>query len=277
MSNARQKSGSKASRIKSPNQSRQVAHGRAQTEQRRAIRKLILDATVGLLVRHGISKLRTEDVARSAGVSRGVLLRHFRTKQQLVLVAIRDAADQGLERSQQRAMFARSGRGVAGIIDAVIDDATDVFFGRGSLIGFALGLEPIHPPLSRAVFGTTRRFTLAVEAIWSETLRSHGLPTDIANDVLDLTLSIVLGLRVRSFMEDNPARRAHLTAVWQAMIRAYLLVHLTEFRLARAVPDVHVPAGQAPQRTATVIEFKPAPRVRRTEPKTPTDRGRKKL
>ncbi|MFI6508466.1 TetR/AcrR family transcriptional regulator [Streptosporangium sp. NPDC050855] len=43
----------------------------------------ILDAAAGLLVRHGYRKVTVEDVAREAGIGKGTVYLHWRTKQQL--------------------------------------------------------------------------------------------------------------------------------------------------------------------------------------------------
>jgi len=144
MSNARQKSGSKASRIKSPNQSRQVAHGPRSNRAAPGDPQVNSDATVGLLVRHGISKLRTEDVARSAGVSRAFVLRHFRTKQQLVLWRSETLLIKALKGASNARCSPEADAGWLVLSMRSSMMRLTFFFGRGSLIGFALGLEPIH-------------------------------------------------------------------------------------------------------------------------------------
>jgi AcrR family transcriptional regulator len=206
-------------------------------ERREATRKLILDAAVEVMVRLGVTGIRMEDVERQAGVSRGALLHHFKTKQALVLATFEHVNEQSLERSRERTKFALRARGIPAIIDAVLTDASEFFFGQGFFIEFALAFGQAYPELRGTVRRLSRRSRFAVEATWREALESHGLPKDIAEDVLNLTLNQVRGFMVRRFMDDNPAQRAHLTKVWQDMIHAYLVERLGKEDLAKALPS----------------------------------------
>ncbi|WP_454644828.1 TetR/AcrR family transcriptional regulator [Bradyrhizobium liaoningense] len=208
---------------------------RTQAERREATRKLILDAAVEVMVRLGTAGLRMEDVEREAGVSRGALLHHFRTKQDLVLATFEHVNDRSLERSQQRIKFAERARSVPAIIDAVLADATEFFFGQGFFIEFALAFGQAYPELRGAVRRLSRRSRFVVEETWQRALESYGLPQAVAADILSLTLNHVRGFMVRRFMDDNPAQRAHLSAVWQDMIRSYLTEKLSAEALTKAM------------------------------------------
>jgi hypothetical protein len=117
-------------------------------------------------------------------------------------------------------------------------DATEFFFGQGFFIEFGLAFGQAYPELRGSVRRLSRRSRFAVEATWREALESHGLPKEIATDILNLSLNHVRGFMVRRFMDDNPAQRAHLTEVWQHMIRSYLTEMLGKEALERAVPPV---------------------------------------
>lgn len=54
-----------------------------------ATREAILQATLGLLERHGYTGVTTEAIASAAGVSKATIYRHWRSKQQIVLDAAR--------------------------------------------------------------------------------------------------------------------------------------------------------------------------------------------
>jgi len=276
MSNVKRTPRKRAAGVKAPVRQTQLPRRRTQAERRGATQKLILDAAVEVMVGKGVAALRMEDVERKAGVSRGALLHHFPTKQDLILSTFRHINDLSLERSQQRTKFALRGRGVAEIIGAVVADATEFFFGQGFSIGFALAFGQAYPELSGAVRRMVRRSRFAVEANWREALERHGLPADIASDVLNLTLNIVRGFSVRRFMDDNPAQRTHLTAVWQDMIRCYLVEQLTEFRLAKAVPHIYAPRELARRPPAEVIAFGSASRIAPAGSKKPSSRRRNK-
>ncbi|MBR0899042.1 TetR/AcrR family transcriptional regulator [Bradyrhizobium tropiciagri] len=213
---------SKRTPAKSAKASSAAPRRRTQAERREATRKLILDASVEVMVRMGPAGLRMEDVEREAGVSRGALLHHFRTKQDLVLATFEHVNDRSLERSQQRIKFAERARSVPAIIDAILADATEFFFGQGFFIEFALAFGQAYPELRGTVRRLSRRSRFAVEETWQHALERHGLPQAVAADVLSLTLNHVRGFMVRRFIDDNAAQRAHLSVVWQDMVRGYL-------------------------------------------------------
>lgn len=61
---------------------------RAPQTRARATRRRLLDATVEALVERGFSGATTQEVCRRAGVSRGTLLHHFKTRDELLVAAL---------------------------------------------------------------------------------------------------------------------------------------------------------------------------------------------
>jgi AcrR family transcriptional regulator len=210
---------------------------RTQAERREATRKLILDATVEVMARVGVAGLRIEDVERQADVSRGALLHHFRTKQALMLATFKYVNDRSRESSEQRTKFAQRAGSVPEVVDAILADATEFFFGQGFFVELSLGFGQGFPELRRAVRRMSRHSRFAVEAAWRQALHSHGLPDALAEDILNLTLNQVRGFMVRRFMDDNPQQRARHMTIWQHMIRSYLAEKLSDEQLAKVLPE----------------------------------------
>jgi AcrR family transcriptional regulator len=210
---------------------------RTQSERREATRKRILDATVEVMARQGVAGLRMEDVERQADVSRGALLHHFRTKETLVLATFEHVNDRSLERSRQRTRFAQRTGTVAEIIDAILADALEFFFGQGFFVEMSLGYGHGFPELRKSVRRMSRRSRFAVEAAWLQALQARGLPKGVAEDILNLTLNQARGFMVRRFMDDNPKQRARLIAAWQDMIRSYLIEKFSKEGQAKAPPE----------------------------------------
>ena len=67
---------------------------RTQEERSTAMRERLLDATVACLVDYGYSGTTVTRIAERAGVTRGAQVHHFRTKEDLVVAAIRHLAEQ---------------------------------------------------------------------------------------------------------------------------------------------------------------------------------------
>jgi AcrR family transcriptional regulator len=231
---------------------------RTQAERREATRKLILDATVEAMMKLGIAGLRMEDVEQQAGVSRGALLHHFATKQDMIYATLEYVNERSLERSRERTQFALRARSIAEVIDAVVADATEFFFGQGFFVEFSLAFQQALPDLRRATNRLSRTSRFAVEESWREALESQGLPSDIASDVLDLTLNAVRGFFVRRFLDDDRSRRAHLMKVWQDMVRYYLVNRLGEERLTKVVPGREASTGLVTRPAAPIAVTGPS-------------------
>jgi AcrR family transcriptional regulator len=247
---------------------------RTQAERSEATRKLILDATIRILVRKGAAGLRTGEVVEEAGVSVGAQLHHFPTKLKLILAAFDYVNERSVEMCRQRVKLAQRAGNTESVINAIIADASEFFFGNGFFIELALAFGQADLDLRRVVRRSSRRSRFLIEAIWRDALQGQGLPPDIASDILALTLSIVRGFAMRRFIEDDPARRAHLVRVWRDMIRAYLVAQLDEKQIAgifvEPIADDRLPAAAAaiasPLPPFVSLSGKPARNTRARKP-----------
>ena len=238
---------------KNPSTSRR----RTQAERSETTRKLVLDATIRILVRKGAAGLRIGEVVKEAGVSVGAQLHHFPTKRELILAAFDYVNERSVEMCWHRVKLARRAGNTEAVINAIIADGTDFFFGNGFFIELALAFGQADLDLRRVVRRSSRRSRFLIEAIWREMLEKQGLPPDLAGDVLALTLSLVRGFAMRRFIEDDPARRAHLVKVWRDMIRAYLGARLDEKQFAGIFVEPVIGDGLAATATVTTPAWLP--------------------
>jgi AcrR family transcriptional regulator len=246
---------------------------RSQGERREAMQQVILEATVETMVRIGATSLRMEDVEHQANISRGALLHYFRTKEDLLHATFVYINQRSLERSKERTKFATRSKSVADVIDAIVNDAVEFFFGQGFFVELALGFRSTQPSLRTAVLKMSRQSRFEVEKNWREALERLGLPDDTAGGVLNLTLNIVRGFALRRFMDDNPKQRTELTELWQDMVRCYLEKNLSSPDFAAVYPRARNAAEHAAlggenisgiARTSagsTAVGDKPRPRV----------------
>lgn len=70
-----------------------------QAERRAATRKLLLDAAVSLFTAHGYEGTSTEHILEIAGVSRGALYHHFKTKREVFEAVFCRVSDAAIERA----------------------------------------------------------------------------------------------------------------------------------------------------------------------------------
>jgi len=198
---------------------------RTQAERSETTRKLLLDAATKLIRKNGFGGLRTMEVARLAGVSRGALLHHFPSKHDLVVEVLAYVNEMTFAQSTRRARLARSSKDP---IADIIEDAKDYFFGDPFFIGLAIAMsDESTRRLRRETSHLTRQTRFSIEAAWLDTLMSSGIPKQLASDILALTLSVVRGFSVRTLLENDPEQFARLMGVWRTIVRQHVAASIS--------------------------------------------------
>jgi AcrR family transcriptional regulator len=198
---------------------------KSQAERSELTRTRVIEAASRLIRLRGYSDLSTEEVSRLAGVSRGAQRHHFPTKSDLVLATLRHLNERMLLKARERVVEVKDGRP---FIDAVIDDATDFFFGEYFFMILAVGMSDER---NRGLRSDVRRLSqesrILIEQGWDRVAEEAGLPKELASDVVALTLSVVRGFGVRSFIRDDPKRFKHLVDLWRKIIQDYVASAMT--------------------------------------------------
>lgn len=193
---------------------------RTQAERSETTRRKLIEAALVLLRERGYGGLRTNEVSERAGVSRGAQLHHFPTKYELILAAFRHLNEQMLVESRRRAAAAH--RSIDPVAEA-IDDAKDFFFSDYFFVSLAITMgDARDEDLRRHTVPMSRDARFAVEKMWLETLVKHGMTRRLASDILQLTLSIVRGLAVRTLIDRNPKRFDELLRRWRSMVSLFV-------------------------------------------------------
>ena len=98
---------------------------RGMTKHNASLKDQLLDAAESVAVREGVSRLTFDAVAAEAGVSKGGLLHHFTTKEQLIEGMVRRAADGWRHhfKSAYESVPAGPGRMVRGLLQSCFTDA----------------------------------------------------------------------------------------------------------------------------------------------------------
>jgi AcrR family transcriptional regulator len=196
---------------------------RTQAERSGETRRRILDAALVLLGDKGYAGLRTLDVAQAAGVSKGAQTHHFPSKDDLVVAVVEHVFQRASEQARDRARRVRRGITPDEAIKALISDAQEFFFSELFLIALDLAIQgrlgkAAQNPMTELSAATR----LPVEAQWRAALVESGVPGDVADDLLWLTLSIVRGLAVRRLWQHDAPRFNRLFRLWREMVGIYL-------------------------------------------------------
>ncbi len=198
----------------------QLKPRRTQQERREETSERIINAAFDVIKRRGYSGFRIAEVQDVAGVSRGALLHHFPTKETLALAALEYAFAESRADAEARAAQLESADDPIG---EIIRNSEAFFFGDHFLVALDILMSAGKDPSIRSkVQSISRTHRLPVEMAWLDVLRAAKVPEDVAEDILWLTISMVRGMAIRAFWQDEPARFQHLYARWQDMVRTYL-------------------------------------------------------
>jgi AcrR family transcriptional regulator len=231
---------------------------RTQAQRSEEMRQRLLDAAFTVLQQRGYVGFRIAEVAKIAGVSRGAQLHHFPTKESLVVATIEHVFAHALDEAQRRAEAAAGGS--RDPLEAIIDDSSDFFFGDY----FAIALDVVMAAakddrIRERIFAISRSHRLPAERAWQKVLTASGLPDDLAEDALWLTISIVRGLAVRRLWQKEPERGRRLLRLWRQIFWTYVEAN----RLLPPETVERVRGGAASNRRAAARNGEARPPLRR--------------
>jgi AcrR family transcriptional regulator len=193
---------------------------RTQAERSEETRAKLLDAAFEVMRRRGYVGFRTAEVAKVAGVSRGAQLHHFPTKESLVVAAVEHVFARALAEARLRADRAASHHTDA--IEAIAADSADFFFGDYFFVALDVMMAAAKDNRIREkIAAISRSNRVPVENAWQKVLVDAGLPPDIAEDALWLTVSIVRGLAIRTLWQKDKPRFDRLLRLWRDIFWTY--------------------------------------------------------
>lgn len=158
-------------------------------EQRDRTRRLLLETTVECLIEHGYAGTTTQRIQQRAGVSRGALLHHFRSKGDLLAAAIGHIAEVQLEQIRATAPATREQR-----VAAVRAAMSGPFFQAGLELWLAARTDP---DLRAALLPSQREIGRAVREVLA--------PDFPTRTELESLLMLLRGLALTSILRDDPA------------------------------------------------------------------------
>jgi AcrR family transcriptional regulator len=182
-----------------------------QEERTRAMRARLLEATVDLLVEVGFSGTSTTLVAERAGVSRGALMHHVPTKNDLVVAAVAHLTEiRGSELETAVAHLAQGRHRTRAVLEALGEHFASPVFTAALELWVAARTDPalleVTAPLERRVGRETHRLT--VELLGADESRPG------VRELVQATLDLVRGLGLAGTLGDDAARRRRILDQW---------------------------------------------------------------
>jgi len=177
-----------------------------------------MEATVDCLVELGWTGTTTTIVSERAGVSRGALLHHFPTKQDLVVSAVAYLMDRRREELHAKlADLPRRGRVRAALELVSTNFTSPVFFAALELWVAARSDDELLAsvaPLERAVGRETHAH--AVEILGIDESRGNN------RALVQATLDLLRGLGLAAALSDDSRRRARILDAWAEVLEREL-------------------------------------------------------
>jgi AcrR family transcriptional regulator len=187
-------------------------------DRSRATRRRLLETAIRCLARHGWEVSTVAFIAAEAGISRGAVQHHFRTREALILAALESMFE---ERAALLDALPDPGAGpdrvhavVTGLVEAI----------GGELFRAALQVWTVaaaDPELRSAVVPLERHFARGVHRRAVRLLRVDD--TDPAvRGLIQATLDLARGLALADVLTDDSRRRARVVRPWSDQLAAAL-------------------------------------------------------
>jgi AcrR family transcriptional regulator len=206
---------------------------RTNVERTATTRARLLDATVTSLAERGYAATTTTEVSRRSGVSRGALLHHFPSRQELVLAAVEHVVERRIE--EVRAVGTRVPDG-AHRVDMALELLWTTMRGPTFSACFELIVAArTDPGLRAAVAEMGGRLDDGILAAAAELFPppSGEMERFTFDSLIRLVFAVLYGLAFQSFT-GGPAEEANATAV------LFLLKRIARmFDAAGRVPEMH--------------------------------------
>ncbi|MFI7600180.1 TetR/AcrR family transcriptional regulator [Actinoplanes sp. NPDC049681] len=188
-------------------------------DRSRATRRRLLETTIRCLAQHGWEISTVAFVAAEAGISRGAVQHHFRTREALILAALEHMFEE--RAALLDALDDPGGTGpdrvhaiVTGLVDAI----------GGELFRAALQVWTVaaaDPELRSAVVPLERRFARGVHQRAVRLLRVDDSDPGVRG-LIQVTLDLARGLALADVLTDDSRRRARVVRAWSDQLAAAL-------------------------------------------------------
>lgn len=193
-------------------------------DRSRATRRRLLETTVRCLAGHGWEVSTVAFIAAEAGISRGAVQHHFRTREALIIAALEHMFE---ERAALLDALPDPGGASPDRVHAVVTGLVDAI--GGELFRAALQVWTVaaaDPELRAAVVPLERHFARGVHRRAVRLLRVDD--TDPAvRGLIQATLDLARGLALADVLTDDSRRRAGVVRAWSDQLAAALTASRT--------------------------------------------------
>jgi len=191
----------------------------AKQDRSRATRQRLLETTIRCLAQHGWEASTVGFIAAEAGISRGAIQHHFRTREALILGALEHMFE---ERAALLDALPEPSETGAARVHAVVAGLVETI--GGELFRAALQVWTVaaaDPALRVAVVPLEKRFARGVHRRAVRLLGADDADPEV-RALIQATLDMARGLALAGVLTDDSRRRSRVVRAWSAQLAAAL-------------------------------------------------------
>ena len=186
------------------------------------MKQRVLEEALECIFALGYQNASTVEIARRAGVSRGAMLHHYPSKEELVC-----AAYESLLKQESEGLRAIAGSYAEGEVS--LDDFVDYPWSRFSGRSFMINIDFIAaarttPNLKDRVERVREEYHESLDSIWRQFFADKDLPEHEAQVILNLTLCFLRGMGVQCAVQDDRANLDALASHWKAHLKGLISI-----------------------------------------------------
>ncbi|MBE7638391.1 TetR family transcriptional regulator [Sneathiella sp. P13V-1] len=189
--------------------------------QRSALtREKVLKATLDQIYECGILAASTPEIVKRAGISRGAMLHHFPSKEQLIAAAVEKLLEDEVALIEKEAeAYADHEKS----IDDFVDFLWERFSGRLFMITMDfLSSARTDEKLREAVIPVSLNFHTSLNQIWIKFFPHKQKSTDQIQLLLNTTMCLMRGMGVQTVIKDDPTYFDGIREYWKTLIHSQL-------------------------------------------------------
>ena len=189
---------------------------RTQEERSATTQELLTQATIDAMYETGFARLTTADIAKRAGVSRGALMHHYASKEDLIVVSYERLLSEATQEIRSWLSMARAG-------DLTLDDFLDrlwiMYSGKLIFVTLEHITEARHnEPLRQQFIPVVKEFHAALEACWREFFHETSNSTVDPITVLTMTTGLFRGIAFQTVLREDAGYFDKLLQHWKSHV-----------------------------------------------------------
>ncbi len=178
------------------------------------MKRRVLEETLNCIYDLGLQNTSTVEITKRAGVSRGAMLHHFPSKEELFCAAFESQLKKEVEQLRDVAGTYAEG-------EVTLDTFFDYMWSRFTGRAYAITLDYLvaartNPYLKSRVEKARSEYERSLRSIWSQTIVYDELRNPDAQAMFDLTLCLFRGMGLHTVTKDKHESLDALVSYWKA-------------------------------------------------------------